>query len=108
MTPFEAIPLDEKLWLVRKLLRERTKERLFGRLFLNVQKMDDAVVMGTPEGTIVTIVETYHVLRRRGASATEAFAVIENHRSMLISGKMPNSADLYEYIKYRVRLEHKR
>jgi hypothetical protein len=62
MAPYAGIPLAEKLWLVRKLVEERTKQSLFGRLFLNVQKVDDAVVMGTPEGTIVTIVDTYYLL----------------------------------------------
>jgi hypothetical protein len=70
--------------------------------------MDDTVVMGTPEGTIVTIVDAYYVLRKRGCSSAEAIAAIENHRSTLIPGKMPNGAHLDDYVKYRVRLEHSR
>jgi hypothetical protein len=107
MAVFEGIPLPEKMWLVRKLLGERTKQSLFGRLFLNVQKMDDAIVMKAPEGTIVTIVEMYYVVRKAGASADEAFAIIENRRSMMRPSKMPPCATLDNYVTYRVRLEHR-
>jgi len=103
---FEGIPLAEKLWLVRKLLGERTKQGLFGRLFLNVQNLDDTVVMRTAEGTIVTIVDAYYLLRKRGASLAAALAAIESNRTVLARGTMPSSADLDDYVKYRVQLEH--
>jgi hypothetical protein len=64
---FNGFPTSEKLLLVRKLLEERTKGSLFGRLFLNVNYVDDATLLGCPEGTIVTIVESHYVLREQGA-----------------------------------------
>jgi hypothetical protein len=109
MTSFAGIPFADKMWLVRKLVEERTKQSFFGRLFQNdIKKMDDAVLIGTPEGTVVTIVETYYALRKGGASAAQAFAAIEDHRSTAMPGRMPPCADLNDYIKYRVRLEHNR
>ena len=108
MAPYAGMLPAEKLRLVRKLLEERTKQSFLGRLFLNVHKIDDTTVMGTPEGTIVTIVDTYYIFRKGGVSSAEALAAIENYRSTLIRGKMPNGADLSDYVKYRVRLEHSR
>jgi hypothetical protein len=108
MASFKGIPLPEKLRLIRALVERRTKESFFGRLFLNVQYAGDEVVAGMPEGTIVTIVETYYSLLTSGISAAEAFARIESFRSTAIPGKMPNCNDLHDYVKYRVRLEHKR
>jgi hypothetical protein len=108
MTQFAGIPPAEKLWLVRKLLEERTKQSLIMRWFFNVRNLDDNVVMRTAEGTIVSLVENYYVLREMGATVAQAFATIENTRALLGQGKMPSGTDLYEYVKYRVRLEHTR
>src|SRR5262245_514885 len=108
MELFTQIQYEKKLQLIRKLLEERSKRSMFLRLFSNVQTMPDTVVMLTPEGTIVTIVETYYALRKAGASAAEALAAIENFRSMSTPGGTPNCSDLNAYVQYRVRLEHNR
>jgi hypothetical protein len=79
-----------------------------GRLFLNVQYVGDEEIAGTPEGRIVTIVESYYSLLSLGHSAVEAFARIESFRSTAIPSKIPNGGDLDDCVKYRVRLEHKR
>lgn len=96
----------QKLSLVRTLLEERTKRSLFGRL-LKLNYVDDATLIGCPEGTIATIVESYYVIREQGASHEAAVTTIEDHRSTLISGKLRSSAALEDYVRYRVRLEHR-
>jgi hypothetical protein len=104
---FTGFPISEKLLLVRKLLEERTKGSLFGRMFLNVNYVDDTPLMGCPEGTIATIVESYYMLREQGASDEAAVAAIEDHRSNLISGNLRGRLALEDYVRYRVRLEHR-
>lgn len=94
---------ERKVALVKRLLNERMKSHWFRRLFVNPEKVDDFVVMGTPEGTIATIVETYMVMES-GASDAEIFAWIENFRQP--KGQMPQNIDVIRYILYRVRLEH--
>jgi hypothetical protein len=104
-----AIPLEEKVWFVRKLTEERAKRSLLGRFFLrDVSNMSVEEAMGSPEGTVVTIVDTYHDLRANGASAAEALAAIEKFRSSIAPGSMPRGCGLEDYVKYRVRLEHRR
>jgi hypothetical protein len=104
---FNGFPFSEKLWLTRKLLEEGTKRSMFGRLFVNVANVDDSTVMGCPEGTIVAIVESYYVLREQGATNEASVVAIEDHRSNLIPGNLNGSLALEDYIRYRVRLEHR-
>ena len=104
-----AIPLEEKVWFVRKLIEERAKRSLLGRFFLrDVSNMSAEEAMGSPEGTVVTIVDTYHDLGTNGAIATDALAAIEKFRSSIAPGWMPRGCGLEDYVKYRVRLEHRR
>jgi hypothetical protein len=100
---FAGFPPSEKLWLIRKLIEERTK----GSLFLNVSDVDDVTLMGSPEATIVTIVETYHVLREQGVSAASALSEIEEHRSIMSPRASQIGSDLEAYVRNRVRLEHR-
>jgi hypothetical protein len=60
---FAGFRPSEKLWLIRKLIEERTKASLSARRFLDLSDVDDVILMGSPEATIVTIVENFHVLR---------------------------------------------
>ena len=108
MTSFSAIPPTDKVRLIRALVEQRTKEVFFGRLFFDGKSVGDEVILGTPEATIVTIVETYYSLLASGFSAAEVLAQIEHHRSTVILGLMPNCTELEDYVNYRVRLEHKR
>ena len=104
-----AIPLEEKVWFVRKLIEERAKRSLLGRFFLrDVSNMSAEEAMGSPEGTVVTIVDTFHDLRANGGSVAEALAAIEKFRSSIAPGWMPRGCGLEDYVKYRVRLEHSR
>jgi hypothetical protein len=76
LTSFTAIPLTEKLRLIRALVEQRTKEGFFGRLFLDGKNVDDETVMGTPEATVVTIVETYYSLLASGLLQVRKFTGI--------------------------------
>ena len=49
---------------------------------------------GLPESTIVAIVETYAVLKKKGVSDQEIFQRIEDHRSSVVSGEMPKTLNL--------------
>src|SRR5205809_975029 len=103
-------PTRTKFDLIRHLIKERVREdpgaEAIGITPKMVDQQSDDVLIGTPEGTVVTIVETYHSLRDSGASLVEALVAIEQHRNQFISGRMPISASLSTYISYRVRLEH--
>lgn len=61
---------------------------------------------GLPESTVVTIVETYAMLKKHDASDQEIFQRIEAHRSSIGSGEMPRPLNLASYIQYRLDLEH--
>jgi hypothetical protein len=103
-------PKRTKFGLIRDLIKERLREdRITAGMGLTPDMVDeqpDEVVIGTPEATVVTIIETYHALRDAGASLSEALVAIEQHRNQFIPGRMPISASLSTYISYRVRLEH--
>jgi hypothetical protein len=82
-----------------------------------VDGMADIAVTGTPEGTIVTIVETYLGMKKQGLTDSQAFGLIEEFRtkmytliegsgSMRRAGIMPSAPTLRSYIRYRVSLEH--
>jgi hypothetical protein len=60
---FAGFRPSEKLWLIRKLIEERTKGSLSARWFLDLSDVDDVILMGSPGATIVTIVENFRVLR---------------------------------------------
>lgn len=71
-----------------------------------VDQQSDQDVLGTPEATIVTIVESCIQLRRLGLPESEVLARIEKHRSMIGSDIMPSPLTLRSYIRYRVSLEY--
>lgn len=71
-----------------------------------VEQLPPEVLLGLPEGTLVTIVETFAALKLQGVSDSEALQRIERHRSMIGSGTMPSPLSLESYIWYRVSLEH--
>ena len=105
---FAGFPPSEKLLLIRKLIEERTKGSLFARWFVDdLNHVDNVAFMGSPEETIVTIVETYHVLREQGGPAASALSAIEEHRSVMSPRASQIGSDLEAYVRYRVRLEHR-
>jgi hypothetical protein len=79
------IPLEEKVFIIRKLVEERERSPL-ARFFVPYLKdMSPQAAMGSPEGTIVTIIEAYHDLRSTGDSPTEALTAIERFQSTYAS-----------------------
>jgi hypothetical protein len=106
MAKFEGLPAEQKYGLIRKFLDKRIKENLLLRSLGSVQSMSDVEVIGTPEGTIVTIVESFRVMRELGMSDDAIFAAMEAHRASLGRGRMPRNVDLTQYVRYRLRLDH--
>ena len=103
-------PKRTKFDLIRDLIKTRLREdpnaAAMGAPPEMVDQQPDEVLIGTPEATVVTILETYHSLRDKGASMAEALITIEQHRNQFISGRLPRIASLSDYIIYRVQLEH--
>ena len=104
MATFLGIPPQQKVWLIRTLLEDRAK--ILG-LATTMGSLDDWQLVGLPEGTIVTIVETYIVMRGLAVAEEEIFSSIERYRSAAITGNMPRDVDFKSYIKYRIQLEHR-
>jgi len=46
------------------------------------------------------------VMKDQGASDAEIFSYIEDHRSSLGNGEIPENCDLSEFVRYRVRIEN--
>ncbi|GMU22711.1 MAG: hypothetical protein AMXMBFR13_27960 [Phycisphaerae bacterium] len=94
--------------LIRRLLLHRVRNAP-GLAFMEpeIRSFSDFQLLASPEGTIVTIVETWLQLIRQGCSEDDAFARIEAHRSSLgKSGTLPSPLTLSSYINYRLDLEH--
>jgi hypothetical protein len=107
---------DDKAYnLIRALLKQRIysdpllkKEYMSGNV-PKVESLPKMVLLGLPEGTIVTIVETYLTKKKDSSSSEEMiFYSIEEHRKILFpeSGIMPTPLTLSSYIKYRLEIEH--
>lgn len=96
--------------LIRSLAKQRVRDDpMAAAMGFNEHMVDSLGMMqlaGLPESTIITIVETFAMLKKHGASDQEIFQRIEAHRSSIGSGEMPNPLNLESYIQYRVELEH--
>jgi len=97
------------------LIKEMTKFRIqndpgakpLGVSTSAVDRMPEAQIMGLPEATIATIVETYTRLKKQGSQDGDIFDLIEAHRSRFGKvGNLPSPLNLYSYTKYRSRLDH--
>jgi hypothetical protein len=72
-----------------------------------VDSLSGLQLVGLPEATIATIVETWSILRKRGMSDAEIFQRIDNHRSKAFPcAEIPSAITLTDYVQYRVCLEH--
>jgi len=100
--------LDSKIELIQKLVRRRAENDPFAKhLVKEVDGLSEFELMGLPEGTIVTIVESYELMtKRQGLSSDEALELIESHRAMAASGEIPTPLTLTNYIRYRLELDH--
>lgn len=74
-----------KLELIRELIEQRMRESGFDDMEsrLKVKQLGNLKLIGTPEGAIVTIVDTALKLQRNGALISQIIASIENHRRSL-------------------------
>ena len=74
-----------KLELIRELLEQRMREEGFDDMDsrLKVKELGKIQLIGTPEGAIVTIVETIIKSQRQGVLLNQILASIENHRKSL-------------------------
>lgn len=103
-------PKKTKFDLIRELIKERFLEdplaTSMGSTLEIIDQQPNEILIGTPEGTVVTIIESYLALRDAGTPLAETILTIEQYRNKVITGEMPLSASLNTYIKYRVKLEH--
>ncbi len=109
-----------KLELVRELLEQRMREEGFDDMDsrLRVKQLGNLQLLGTPEGGIVTIVETVIKSQKQGALLTSILSSIENHRKGLGSDPYdfaeimklasgPQAGDsVGAYCFYRLNIEH--
>jgi len=94
--------------LIKKLVRKRLQNDPIAKMLGNVDDLSDLELMGLPEATIVTIIETYCTMKHQAnLPDDEIFEAIEAHRSMFgDKGEMPSPLTLSSYIKYRLGIEH--
>lgn len=96
--------------LIRDLAKERLRSDLAAQAWGISADMIDSLgtmeLMGIPEATIVTIVETYALSLRSGAPESAILEHIENHRSQIGSGTLPQPLNLDSYVRYRLDIEH--
>ncbi|CAK8715354.1 MAG: hypothetical protein CDV28_11738 [Candidatus Electronema aureum] len=97
------------------LIRELVKQRLandpnFAKSFnvspAVIDSMPIEVIMGLPESTIFSIVESWAQCLNKNISPMRILQLIEAHRCRAAEGEMPYSLSLEVYIQYRVNLEH--
>ena len=101
----------DKNRLIRELAKLRVKSDLMALTLGFDESMVDQVsglqLAGIPEGTIVTIVETWSQLIKKGIPEEEILIRIEEHRSSFGDYReLPSPLTLSSYIKYRLDLEH--
>lgn len=92
--------------LAKQRLRQNPMASLMGLSESMVDSLGPLELVGLPESTIATIVETYAMLKKHRATDHEILGRIEAYRSSIGSGEMPNPLNLESYIQYRVKIEH--
>jgi hypothetical protein len=96
--------------LIRRLAKQRVREDpMMASMGINETTIDflgRLEYAGLPENVIVSIIETYARLKKRGVPDREILGRIEKRRSSISSGKMPQPLNLETYIQYRLELEH--
>jgi hypothetical protein len=99
--------MTKKGRLIRSLLVHRVENDALsqqrGIVREHVDAMSIVALMGTPEATIVKIVEIYNSLHQRGLSDDQAFQLIAKSRSCT---SPPAGLDLSSFTKKVVREEH--
>jgi hypothetical protein len=110
MDPSDRItsyPYKEIVTLTRTLVKERINSIPFLQVLGNVDELSDIQLMGLPEATIITIIQTYYELTNKGISEQEALKIIESHRSYIgYDDNRQRFLGLRTYIEYRLDIEH--
>lgn len=98
---------NDKIALIRAMVKERVESDPFAKHLVEIESLSEFELMSLPEGTVVTIVESYMIFtQKQGMLPEEALGLIENHRSALRSGEIPRPLTLSSYVKYRLALDH--
>lgn len=101
---------SKKIGLVRSLVWDRvaadSRAAAHGFTKEMVNSLTDAQLLGLPEATIATIVESYASLAKRGSVGDEALRSIERHRAQIGTGRLPDPLTLESYVRYRLDIEH--
>lgn len=69
-TPFGPVSSD-KIELIRNLVRRRVQNDPIASMLGNINSLTESMLIGLPEATIVTIVETYWKMENQGLSDKE-------------------------------------
>ena len=105
-TPFGGANSD-KIELIKNLVIKRVQNDPIASMLGDIDSLSETMLMGLPEATIVTIVETWAMLKKQGVSEEEILQRIEAHRASFGDyGDLPKPLTLPSYIKYRLDLEH--
>lgn len=103
---YEGVNPD-KIELIRNLARKRVQNDPIASMLGDIDRLSETMLIGLPEATIVTIVETWAILRKQGVTEEEILHRIEAHRANFGDyGDLPNPLTLPNYIRYRLDLEH--
>jgi len=96
-----------KLDIIKRFVNERAVK--LGISGGDVDSMPTSYIEGLPEGTIVTIVESYFVMKNQGMSDHLIFKNIDEHRSLFDPSPnpkpIPSEPNLKNYIYYRLEFE---
>lgn len=103
-------PPPDKIKWIRALAKKRVIQDpvagVQGFTPAMVEQLPPEILIGLPEGTLVTIVETFALLKAQEVSDADALQSIERYRSVIASGLLPSPLSLESYIEYRIDLEH--
>jgi hypothetical protein len=98
---------SDKIGLIKNLAKKRVQNDPIASMLGDIDSLSETMLMGLPEATIVTIVETWAILRKQGLRDKEILQRIEAHRASFGGyGDLPDPLTLQSYIKYRLDLEH--
>ena len=93
--------------IIRALIKRRLAEYgVLGDFGRDVNSMNRTALYGTPEATILVIVETYVALKKSGVADSAIFERIEKHRARAGRGQLPQPLSLQSYVAYRIAMEH--
>tara|TARA_B110000503_G_scaffold95977_1_gene144423 strand:- start:1272 stop:1700 length:429 start_codon:yes stop_codon:yes gene_type:complete len=110
----------KKLSLIRELLEQRMRRSGYDELEyrLEVKRLGNTQLVGSPEGTIVTILETIFKMQKNGMMLGQIITSIENHRQKIgndqnefnqilkvAQGANPGEC-VTQYCSYRIYIEH--